>query len=150
MKNYSFSLAVVAVLLTVPTLTSADQNEVKRAPFNQHQHIDPKTIPYVGEISIAVVPELEPAFGKPLPTELVRAISELAGVSMSYVRNAGESHIFRLPSKVYEVEAEALCKKVRQDNRIKWCSPDAMGFGQTAIAPSDPKFDNPIQQGGAK
>lgn len=138
MKNHSFGAAVVAVLLIAPVLTSADQNEPERAPYQQH--IDPKTIPYVDEISIAVRPELEPAFGEPLPAGLVQVISELAGVSMSYVRNAGESHIFRLPNKVYEAEAEALCKKVRQDNRIKWCSPDAMGFGQTAIAPNDPKF----------
>lgn len=138
MKNLTFGTAVVAALLIAPALTSADQNESERAPYQQH--IDPKTIPYVDQFSIRVAPEYEPEFGKPLSAELIQHISDLAGVRLIYVRNGGGYHLFRLPKKGYEAEAEALCEKIRQDKRIESCEPDSMVFGFSATAPNDPKY----------
>lgn len=138
MKNLSYSIAVVAVLLTVPMFTSADQSELKSAPYQEP--INTKTIPYVDEILITPVPEYEPAYGKPLSAALVQSISRLSGVSLTYVRNGGGYHLFQLPKKGYEAEAEALCKKIKQDERIKWCTPNYMAIGSSATAPNDPKF----------
>lgn len=138
MKSLSFSIAVVAVLLTVPMFTSADQSDLKSAPYQEP--INTKTIPYVDEILITPVPEYEPAYGKPLSAALVQNISRLAGVSLTYVRNGDGYHLFQLPKKGYEAEAEALCEKIRKDARIKWCSLNAMGYGASVTAPTDPFY----------
>lgn len=136
MKNLSLSIAVVAVLLTAPMFTSADQSELKSAPYQEP--IDPKTIPYVDQIMIGVIPEYEPVFDKPLSATLVRSISKLVGIRLTYVRNGAVYHLLQLPKKgYYEAEVEALCKKIKQDARIKWCHPNVMGFGASVTAPTD-------------
>lgn len=139
MKNHFLNIAVVAVLLTMPMFTSADQSELKSAPY--HEPIDPKTLPYLDQIMITLVPEHEPAFGKPLSAALIQSLSRLAGVSLTYVRNGTGYHLLQLPKKGYEAEAEAICEKIRKDARIKWCSLNAMGYGASVIAPTDPKAD---------
>lgn len=103
-------------------------------------HIDQRTLPYVDQIMIGVVPEEEPAFGKPLRPELVHRISELAGIPITYVRNGNVYHLLRLPKKGYEADAWALCEKIKQDKRIIWCEPAVIGVGSSATAPNDPRY----------
>ena len=140
MKNLSFSIAVVAVLLTAPMFTSADQNEVKRAPYQEH--IDTKSIPYVDQLMINVMPGYEPAGGKPLSAALIRKISELAGVRITYVRNSDGIHLFQLPREIYGPNAETLCEKIKHDARIKSCTPSYMAVGQSIkAAPIQPHIN---------
>lgn len=106
----------------------------------QQQSLDQSKTPYVDQIMVGVVPEEEPAFGKPLRPELVRRISELAGVPITYVRNGDGYHLLQLPKKGYESQAWALCEKIKQDKRFKWCTPNVMAVGQSATAPNDPRY----------
>lgn len=142
LNRYSSCLLVV-VSLSLPSLTVAEPFELKAAPTQPT--IDPKKISYVNEIMIGVVKEHEPAFGKPLSADLVQAISKIAGVRLTYVRNGAVYHLLRLPKKTTEAEAEAICERVKQDTRINGCSPSYMVIGQSATAPNDPIYLNGLQ-----
>lgn len=134
--------AVFAIaLLLVSSFSFGEQPAFGRMPTPPVRP-DPKTIAYVDQIMISVMPELEPAFGKPLRAELVERISELAGVRITYVRNGGGYHLFQLPKKGYEAEAEALCEKIKQDARIKWCEINSRFYLQSVSSPNDPVFTN--------
>lgn len=132
------SLCVVPVLPAI-----ADSHALKAAPVQPT--IDPKKIAYVDQITIGVIPEHEPAPGKQLSTALVKSISELAGMRIKYVENGAVFHLLQLPKKGYEADAEAICEKIKQDARIKWCAPNSMTIGQSATAPNDPIYMSGLQ-----
>ena len=139
MKNYLFVVADVAALLTSPVLTSADQHNSNAAP--SQPPIGPRsTLLDVDQLMITPEAEYEPAGGKPLSAAFIRKTSELAGVRITYVRTSDRTHLFQLPRVIYGPDAEALCQKVKQDVRIKWCTPNYMVVGQSAAAPNDPKY----------
>ena len=129
-------VALVLALTLAPSLSMGEQPPFGRAntplpPLNQ------RTIPYVDQIMISVVPEHEPAFGKPLAATLVQRISQLVDVRITYVRNGGGYHLLQLPKKGYEADGEALCEKIKQDSRVTGCSPSYMFQLQSVTAPNE-------------
>jgi uncharacterized repeat protein (TIGR01451 family) len=142
MKRSRFApVALILAVALAPSLSMGEEPAFGRAPeLGVRQN--PRTLAYVDQIMVGVVPAQEPPAGKPLPASLVKSMSELAGVRLKYVENGAVYHLLQLPKKGYEADAEALCEKIKQDVRIKWCHPAYMVQLESVSVPNDPIYAN--------